>query len=116
MSVTSAGLTCPHCGGSVSADANVCPGCGAVKKMLGRTSAKPSRKRVLITDLIAVVAGGAIGSGVRFWLFPENSGVGDYVSAAVLGAGICGFIAYKAFGSAEDVKPMVVWERPPTGT
>lgn len=66
----------------------------------------------MLVDLVAVLVGGAIGVGLRFWLFPQNAGAGDYVSAGALGAGICGFIAFKMHGSVEEVKPMVVWEKP----
>ena len=87
----------------------VCPGCGAVKKMVG---GGPSKKSILLNDILASVVGAAAGLGIRYYFFPLTSGVGDYVSAAVFGAGVCGYLMYQAHGGPDQAKPMAVWEKP----
>lgn len=74
----------------------------------------PSKKSIMVTDLLASLVGAAAGLAVRYYVFPFNAGVGDYVSAAVLGAGALGYIVFQSRGgpTAVEAKPMAVWEKP----
>lgn len=74
----------------------------------------PTKKSILITDMVAALVGGLGGVGLRYYFFPLTSGIGDYVSAAALGATVCGYIMYQAHGAPEETKPMAVWEKPKT--